>query len=96
MTIKEVYSADIVLRIRIPTFEELDLIKPHNILACMVHRDTHPEMVKVLGRRQTSKSRIRSSRRYSEQLLPFIKLLANFGLERAIKQSSFLKGALIS
>ncbi|MCH7828811.1 hypothetical protein IH982_03070 [Patescibacteria group bacterium] len=49
---KEVYSSDIVLRIRIPTLDELDLMKKNSVLICMVHRDTHPEMVAEFKKRR--------------------------------------------
>lgn len=48
---KDVYSSDIVLRIRIPALDELDLMKKNSILICMVHKDTHPEMVAEFKKR---------------------------------------------
>lgn len=51
---EEVYGADMVVRIRVANSEELDLMKPGSILVCMVHRDTHPELVADFKRRKVA------------------------------------------
>jgi len=48
----DVYCAEIVLRIRAPTLEELKMMKKGSLLVCMVHRDNHPELIKEFRRRE--------------------------------------------
>lgn len=48
----QAYSAEIILRIRAPNEQELNLIRPNTCLVCMLHRDTHPEKVQEFARRK--------------------------------------------
>jgi|GEM_PF-528129 len=43
---KEAYQSDVVLRIRVVSAEELNLMKRNSLLVSMVHSDTHPELIK--------------------------------------------------
>lgn len=83
---KEVYSADLLMRIRVPTLDELNLMKPNSLLACMVHRDTHPEMREEFKKRKIKVIELNELKnKYGKRLVEAFEISSTEGIKKSFK-----------